>query len=409
VLGFGPSRIPPVPSFLQKKVYTTSAFRGIDWTSITFSLSGLFALAALYGPRFLDISPVAHHMLLDQMQESLLIFDAQNRLVDFNRAAEQTFSVSQASIGKHVAQVMARWPEVIALIETVQREGKSRSTHGGENAVFDSRTTLLKDARGQSYGSIIVSRDITRRVRAEIGLEQRLAEAKALNQQLEEAQTQIVAQARDLARDEERRRVGRDLHDSVSQSLHSLVLFSETLASIIRKGDTARAQKMIERLQESARQAHQELRLMSYNLQTEAEPLNRDLIADLQERLAMVESRAGIRVAFQADALPPDLPQRWQRQLFWIASEALNNALKHAQAKDVRIVIHCDDAMLKMEIQDDGMGFDPKQTTAGGMGMRTMRERAQAIGGEMRVESRPGKGTRVMVSVPWKKVKDESD
>ncbi|HJS20463.1 MAG TPA: PAS domain S-box protein [Anaerolineales bacterium] len=201
---------------------------------------------------------------------------------------------------------------------------------------------------------------------------------------------------------EERQRLARDLHDSVNQSIHSLVLFSETLTSTLERNNLERARQIAERLQESARQALKETRLLLYETQALAPERSVDLIQALESRLATVEQRAGVRTQLIQEGSLEDCPQAWSENLFWITIEALNNALKHAQARNVKILMMSSPQRLEMEIIDDGAGFDPGKPRAGGLGLRNMRERADLIGGELVIRSSPGKGTRVCFSAEAK-------
>jgi PAS domain S-box-containing protein len=196
-----------------------------------------------------------------------------------------------------------------------------------------------------------------------------------------------------LAAIEERQRLGRDLHDSVAQSIHSLVLFAETLTNILEKGKIKRSLEISERLQESARQALKETRLMLYELQPSVPEAEVDLLRGLEKRLSMVERRAGIRANVVLDGTVEEYPPEWNKELFWITIEALNNSLKHAQARNVKINIRCRPQRVELEIVDDGIGVDPARTRAGGMGLRSMSERAALLGGELTVLSNPGEGT----------------
>jgi signal transduction histidine kinase len=90
-----------------------------------------------------------------------------------------------------------------------------------------------------------------------------------------------------------------------------------------------------------------------------------------------------------------------RQELYQIAQEALNNALKHARAQAVRVLLAFQESGTRLEVSDDGGGFEPqKASQGGGLGLRGMRERTQAIGGTLRVESAPGKGTTIHVTVP---------
>jgi signal transduction histidine kinase len=117
-------------------------------------------------------------------------------------------------------------------------------------------------------------------------------------------------------------------------------------------------------------------------------------------RLDAVERRGGIRAELTAegeDGLPPAI----QAELHQIAQEALNNALKHAHARQVQVRLRFGEAETRLEIQDDGVGFDLAPVRAGGgLGIPGMMERAQKIGGRLEIDSAPGQGTRVYVEAP---------
>jgi len=194
---------------------------------------------------------------------------------------------------------------------------------------------------------------------------------------------------------EERQRLARDLHDSVNQSIHSLVLFSETLISTLERNNTDRARQIADRLKESARQALKETRLLLYEIQAPASEGGVDLVQALEKRLATVEQRAGVRAQMIQEGSMEYCPQAWSENLFWIAIEALNNALKHAQARNMKIIIRSLPQSVELEIIDDGIGFNPDRMQTGGMGLQTMRERANQLNGELAIRSSPGLGTRV--------------
>ena len=205
-----------------------------------------------------------------------------------------------------------------------------------------------------------------------------------------------------LAAIEERQRLARDLHDSVNQSIHGLVLFSETLVSILEKNNTDRARQIAGRLQESARQALKETRLMLYEMQSSAGAQSIDLVRDLETRLATVERRAGVRAQILQEGSLDLCPAAWHENLFWITIEALNNALKHAQARNVQIKICSSPQRLELEVRDDGRGFEADKPHMGGMGLQTMRQRASMIGGELSIHSTPGQGSSVRWSAEVK-------
>ncbi len=224
-----------------------------------------------------------------------------------------------------------------------------------------------------------------------------ILQAAYVKNQLRETEEELLKQQRELAKIEERQRVARDLHDSVSQSIHSIVLFSETLAATLEKGKYERALQIMERLETSAQQAHKETRLLLYEWQTEGPERSVNLIDDLEERLARVERHSGVKSEIIQEGSLEYCPLGYKEHLFWITTEALNNAMKHAQAKNIRIIIRCSPEKMELDIMDDGIGFQANKTNIAGMGLENMRARAKLIHGEVTIESKLGEGTTVHV------------
>ncbi|NOX64144.1 MAG: HAMP domain-containing protein [Chloroflexi bacterium] len=202
-------------------------------------------------------------------------------------------------------------------------------------------------------------------------------------------------QVREAAAQEERSRLGRDLHDSVTQSLHSLVLLADTARYLVQADRTEYLSDSLERLSESARQALKEMRLLLFRLRKDNQS-EINIVEDLRTRLESVERRAGIRVRLVVEG-SIDWPAEWQTELRGIAIEALNNALQHAHATQVSILVKGERDWALLEITDNGQGFDPEKPVAGGMGLQIMAERAQRLGAEFLIDAAPGRGVCVRV------------
>jgi signal transduction histidine kinase len=195
----------------------------------------------------------------------------------------------------------------------------------------------------------------------------------------------------------ERRRLARDLHDSVTQSLHSLVLTAENARVLVQRGNLKQLESVVSSMSDAARQALKEMRLLLYELRLQSID-SLDLAEQIELRLAAVERRAGINARLVVED-GPRVPQFWIPEVYPIVMEALNNSLKHAGASQVRVAITGDARRLDVEVTDDGVGFDPSLTPPGGMGLKSMAERAERLGGTLLIESAPGHGTRVHLSV----------
>jgi PAS domain S-box-containing protein len=209
----------------------------------------------------------------------------------------------------------------------------------------------------------------------------------------------ILSEAQAQAALEERQRLARELHDSVTQSLYSLTLLAEASRRTAAAGDVEKVVGNIARLGETAQQALKEMRLLVYELRPLA--LEQSGLAEaLQHRLDAVEKRAGVEARFRVN-LEEELPAHIENGLYRIAQEALNNSLKHAEATTVSITLQTQDGHVQLEIVDNGKGFHMEALQDhGGLGMVSMRERVESMRGEYSITSRPGDGTRVWINVP---------
>jgi PAS domain S-box-containing protein len=197
---------------------------------------------------------------------------------------------------------------------------------------------------------------------------------------------------------EERSRLARELHDSVTQQLYSLTLMAEGWRRMVQRGRYDGVDEALAEVGQLGQQALKELRLLIYELHPP--DLQEDgLLAALHGRLAAVERRSGVEARLIAtDAL--DLPAPLEATLYRIALEALNNTLKHAGATAVTLGLRVSDGQVILEVTDNGCGFDPSNANTGGLGLSSMRERAERVGGILTLCSAVGQGTTVRVVLP---------
>nr|HMQ54547.1 sensor histidine kinase [Anaerolineae bacterium] len=201
----------------------------------------------------------------------------------------------------------------------------------------------------------------------------------------------------ELAVLEERRRLARDLHDSVTQSLYSLSLFARSGREAATDGDSRRLETNLAEIEYGALQALQEMRLLLYELRA---PLmeQEGLVQALETRLNLVERRAGLHVDYEVDLGRRILPRPVELELYRLAIEALNNTVKHAHAHQVQLWLQAINRHVKLKITDDGCGFDLRQKS-GGFGLQGMQERVERLGGWLEIQSSPGHGTNVSIEV----------
>lgn len=202
------------------------------------------------------------------------------------------------------------------------------------------------------------------------------------------------------ARAEERARLARELHDTLTQGLTAIGLHVEAALSQMQDAEPGAAAKELERALEIARASLQEARQSLRDLRS-SPTAGRPLATALAALARQLTGDTGVRVALRNSARHP-LPSEVEQALFRIAGEALTNVRRHAHARNVRITLRTSATGARLTVVDDGQGFDARAPRES-YGMDGMRERAELLGGSLVVRSSPGRGTSVIAAVPLRK------
>ena len=196
------------------------------------------------------------------------------------------------------------------------------------------------------------------------------------------------------AQESERARIARELHDDVSQQLALLSIDLELLNAASAPGNRGLVREVLDRSQNVARTVHD----LSHRLHPAKLRLI-GLVSALQS-LQREITKSGLEVTFLHKNLPPHLSEDLTLCLYRVVQEALQNAHKHAEASEVMVDLIGAPGRLELSIADDGVGFDPNAALSSGLGLVSMRERVEAVGGRFRIDSNPAEGTRLHISVP---------
>lgn len=278
--------------------------------------------------------------------------------------------------------------EIVAARGCIRGFRFSRRAPDGEIRSLEVDGDPLQDAQGVFSGYRGVGRDVTDRLRAESALRESEQRVRALLHRL----TSTL--------EAERRRIAADLHDVVGQNLSALGLGLETLTADLSEASRGRPTvdelaRLIRETMDALRQTISDLRpslLDDYGLR-----------AALESHCRTVARRSGLRVSVEGQPLAVRLAANAELALFRIAQEALANAVRHACASQVRIVLAEQQRRIRVSVEDDGIGLaqsaGPAPTRLGGWGLAMMRERAEAAGGALHVEFLR-KGTRIVAEVP---------
>lgn len=209
--------------------------------------------------------------------------------------------------------------------------------------------------------------------------------------------TRLYQQAQETAVSEERHRLARELHDSVTQLLYSMSLLSSGWKKMAQDGRLADPAASFEQLEDIGLQALKEMRLLIHQLRSSILE-EAGLAGALRQRLEAVEQHVNVDTELVVDGDLPALPYMVEEQLYHIAQEALNNTLRHARATAISVHIRCQDGRLSLVIRDNGVGFNPDKSSTG-LGLNSMQERAEAISAKLQIASEPGYGMTVQVTI----------
>lgn len=207
----------------------------------------------------------------------------------------------------------------------------------------------------------------------------------------------LYAQARELAAFNERQRLARELHDSVSQALYGIALGARTARTLV-ESDPGRLIEPLDYVLSLAEAGLTEMRALIFELRPES-LATEGLTAALGHQAAML--RARYQLVVEADlCAEPELPLAVKEALFRVVQEALHNIVKHAHASTILLRLQHDARGTALEITDDGVGFDPNGAFPGHLGLRSMRERVAGLDGTLEIRSAHGQGTHLHVRVP---------
>jgi len=285
-----------------------------------------------------------------------------------------------------------RWPVYVALVVVLILPTA---------LLYEGWSTALVNSLNLGAAIFFVALFVQMRLKEQAGRQK----AEFLTAQLESTNQQLIeyaTQAKELATTQERHRLARELHDSVTQSLYSLTLLAAGWRRLAAKGQLDSVEESFAEIEDVAQQALKEMRLLIYELRPPA-LANEGLQGALLHRLNAVEKRAGVEARLVTYEVL-DLPSTVEEALYAIAIEALNNALKHAAATRVTVQIQAQEGHIKMEVTDNGRGFDPQGDEENwGLGLRSMRERVEQCNGKLEIISASETGTCIKVEVEYER------
>jgi signal transduction histidine kinase len=359
----------------------------------------LLYFIALYNFGLLRVMPVARDMAISHMPYGLLVFDAENRLVDFNPAAralpnlpllpERPGNLAWRQISTYA---LGDWWEKLSLLIRPEPVFQDVTVHTASvDRILRVISLPLIQTSGWRMGQVFLLEDVT---------ETRLA-------QRQQAQA-LWAQATL----EERGQLANELHDGISQSLAFLNLQSQAAQVYLQTGQAQAAQISLGRLSEAIGEIQAETRELIGNMLSVSQPAE-NFCDSLTQIVSGFEQQTGLAVHLEFDLGPHDqtetacdltrLSPPLAVQLIRITQEALANIRKHAYGvSQVSVLLKVHQGQLWLTIADDGPGFDLASLRTNGkhFGLQVMQQRAARVGGQIMIESTPGEGAQINVHVP---------
>lgn len=368
--------------YLLEATHIIQTVLPIDVIVITYLF--LSYAIALFAFRLLDPVALATKKVIEQLHEGLLVLDSSGRVANLNSVAQTFLGVSAKYAHKRSIEEL-----LPAYVTGFEGQTDIRLSKAQGTCYYELENLPLNDWREVEVGRLLLLRDVT--------------EQKKI-------QAQIVEQERALATLQERERLARELHDSTGQVLSYVSMQTQAVHKLLRDDRAAEAETQLGRLAAAAAAAHADIRESILGLKAgSGSPV--DFPCALKEYLNAYSDNYGLHaeLALLEDLSAEDFAPDTSVQLLRVVGEALTNARKHSGAGCVQVSLVREDQYARIIIGDDGYGFDPKQLAAGEshFGLAFMRERIAQIGGDLEIESRPGRGTRVALRVPIRERKRE--
>ncbi len=400
---------PPYRVLIENRVATVRGWRWFEWEASgildaegriqEFQNIGFDVTERKDAEQALQASEARYRSLVESGLELIARADPSGRLLFANDAYLQAFGYRREDVEAGRVNILPHIHEddrarVLESFQCVQQPPfrnviASRVRINGTWRWFEWEQGVVRDEHGTITEIQGAGRDVTERRVAEEALRRSLEDLK----RSEDTLRRLARRQADI-REEERRRLGLDLHDNVCQELAAVSVLLE--AARVREGDGIE----IERATRHLTEVIEHLRLVGRDLR----PM---MLSDLglTESLRAFTTKVSSlqrRVSARFPTPIPRLDDETEIAVYRVAQEALGNALRHADARNIELVLRCDEARLLLEVRDDGRGFDRTARRTDSLGLASMEERALALGGRLEIVSDLGGGTAIRLECPRK-------
>ena len=258
------------------------------------------------------------------------------------------------------------------------------------------KTTLVKEADSPNWIMEATVVDLNDFYEQTAALSERLEKLSLEVQQLGSKPQFLGTETKEQVIQEERRRIARELHDSVSQQLFAAMMMISALNERADKFDE-KEQKQLKMIEHVLSQAQSEMRALLLHLR----PISlesKSLKSGIEGLLIELQTKVQMKIRWDIEDVK--LPEGVEDHLFRIAQELLSNTLRHSHATTLEVYLRQLDSTVLFKIEDNGVGFNSEEILPGSYGINNMKERVQGLGGQVRIVSFPNQGTTIEIKIP---------
>jgi PAS domain S-box-containing protein len=337
-------------------------------------------------------------LVFEAAVDGIVELDDKDVIVRANEAFSQMLELPQSMVEGQAWTALAAAMDADETFATLPSTGQGTLMRDGNAIYLEARTSLIP---GDPPRRLLLVRDVT----AQRVADQTIRSLFKFLQDRDEDRTRIMRRM-NAAIESERNRIARDLHDGPVQGVSAASLSLEAVLLMLRAGELSEGVEVLTKVRKELAEEADNLRRLMSGLRP---PLleERGLVSALRETLDKFGHDNGIDTDFSAQNVT-DVPQDLETLAYRVVQEALSNANKHARATKIAVIVEALAGQLRVEVADDGVGFDPAKVRQylqmGRVGLASMRERVELANGTFMVHSNPGRGTTVLATLPLESV-----